>query len=117
MPHNSLFDFVEATATEFGIPGVAVGVWADDQETSACHGITSVDNPLPVDTDTLYVLGSVTKTYTATALMRLVTNTESTWMHQCIAIFRNSSLQTRMLRLASPVCSCPTPPRDWAGTF
>jgi CubicO group peptidase (beta-lactamase class C family) len=73
MPHNSLFDFVEATATEFGIPGVAVGVWADDQETSACHGITSVDNPLPVDTDTLYVLGSVTKTYTATALMRLVT--------------------------------------------
>jgi CubicO group peptidase (beta-lactamase class C family) len=73
MPHDSLFDFVEATATEFGIPGVAVGVWADDQETSACHGITSVDNPLPVDTDTLYVLGSVTKTYTATALMRLVT--------------------------------------------
>ena len=25
-------EFVEATATKFGIPGVAVGVWADGQE-------------------------------------------------------------------------------------
>ena len=72
MSHDTLSDFVEATATEFGIPGVAVGVWADGQEVYACHGVTSVDNPLPVDRDTLYVLGSVTKTYTATALMRLV---------------------------------------------
>src|SRR5919199_3897982 len=72
MSQDTLFDFVEATATKFGIPGVAVGVWADDREVYACHGVTSVDNPLPVDRDTLYVLGSVTKTYTATALMRLV---------------------------------------------
>jgi CubicO group peptidase (beta-lactamase class C family) len=73
MPRDMLSDFVEAAATEFGIPGVAVGVWADKQETYACHGVTSIDNPIPVDRDTLYVLGSVTKTYTATALMRLVT--------------------------------------------
>jgi len=72
MSHDTLSDFVEATATKFGIPGVAVGVWADGQEVHACHGVTSVDNPLPVDQDTLYVLGSVTKTYTATAVMRLV---------------------------------------------
>ena len=72
MSHITLSDFVEATATKFGIPGVAVGVWADGQEVYACHGVTSVDNPLPVDRDTLFVLGSVTKTYTATALMRLV---------------------------------------------
>src|SRR6266568_4898943 len=72
MSSDALSDFVEATATDFRIPGVAVGVWADGQEIYACHGVTSVDNPLPVDRDTLYVLGSVTKTYTATALMRLV---------------------------------------------
>jgi CubicO group peptidase (beta-lactamase class C family) len=72
MNANTLSDFVEATATKFAIPGVAVGVWADGQEVYACHGVTSVDNPMPVDRDTLYVLGSVTKTYTATALMRLV---------------------------------------------
>jgi CubicO group peptidase (beta-lactamase class C family) len=72
MSHDTLSDFVEATATKFGIPGVAVGVWEDGREIYACHGVTSVDNPLPVDQHTLYVLGSVTKTYTATALMRLV---------------------------------------------
>jgi CubicO group peptidase (beta-lactamase class C family) len=72
MSHQKLSEFVEATATEFGIPGVAVGVWADGREVYACHGVTSIDNPLPVDRDTLYVLGSVTKTVTATALMRLV---------------------------------------------
>jgi CubicO group peptidase (beta-lactamase class C family) len=72
MTPDALSEFVEATATEFGIPGVAVGVWADGREIHACHGVTSVENPLPVDRDTLFVLGSVTKTYTATTLMRLV---------------------------------------------
>ena len=72
MSHSTLSDFVASTATTLGIPGVAVGVWADGQEIYACHGMTSIDNPLPVDRDTLYELGSVTKTYTATALMRLV---------------------------------------------
>jgi CubicO group peptidase (beta-lactamase class C family) len=67
-----LSELVAATATRFGIPGVAVGVWADGREVYACHGVTSVDNPLPVDRDTLYLLGSVTKTYTATTLLRLV---------------------------------------------
>src|SRR5919199_1542919 len=71
MSHDTLSDFFEATATEFGIPGVAVGVWADGREVYACHGVTSVENPLPVDRDTLYLLGSVTKTYTATTVMRL----------------------------------------------
>jgi CubicO group peptidase (beta-lactamase class C family) len=72
MTPDALSQFVEATATEFGIPGVAVGTWVDGQEIYACHGVTSVENPLPVDQDTLFVLGSVTKTYTATTLMRLV---------------------------------------------
>lgn len=72
MPPDMLSDFVQSTATRFDIPGVAVGVWSNAQEFFACHGVTSVDNPLPIDQDTLFVLGSVTKTYTATALMRLV---------------------------------------------
>ena len=72
MSHELLSDFVAATAIKFGIPGVAVGVWANGEEAYACHRVTSVDNALPIDRDTLYVLGSVTKTFTATALMRLV---------------------------------------------
>ncbi len=72
MPPITLTDFVETTAKQFTIPGVAVGVWVDGQEIYACHGVTSLDNPLPIDQDTLFILGSVTKTYTATTLMRLV---------------------------------------------
>ncbi|MFF2511153.1 serine hydrolase domain-containing protein [Streptomyces sp. NPDC058086] len=71
---ETLSEFVEATATKFGVPGVAVGVWADGREVYGCHGVTSAENPLPVDQDTLFVLGSVTKSFTATALMRLVTD-------------------------------------------
>lgn len=73
MSHNTtLAEFVKTHAQEFGIPGVAVGVWADGRELYACHGVTSIENPLPVDPDTLFLLASITKTYTATALMRLV---------------------------------------------
>lgn len=72
MSNDALVDFVRTTATSFGIPGVAVGIWADGQGAFACDGVTSVENPLPIDRDTLYVVGSVTKTYTATTVMRLV---------------------------------------------
>ena len=72
MSHIPLTDFVGITSRKFNIPGVAVGVWADGKETSACHGVTSIENPLPIDQDTLFLVASVTKTFTATALMRLV---------------------------------------------
>lgn len=74
MSNETLTDFVQATAKKFDIPGVSVGVWMNGQEMYACHGVTSIDNPLPIDKDTLYVVGSVTKTYTATTLMHLVAN-------------------------------------------
>ncbi len=72
MSNDALSEFVETTATEFGIPGVAVGAWVNGREVHACHGVTSIENPLPVDPDTLFGLGSVSKTFTATAMMRLV---------------------------------------------
>ena len=72
MSHDTLSDVVDATARAFAIPGVSVGVWADGRERYACHGVTSIENPLPLDQDTLFCLGSISKTYTATAVMRLV---------------------------------------------
>jgi CubicO group peptidase (beta-lactamase class C family) len=72
MAQDALASYAAEAAGGFGVPGLAVGVWADGRETYACHGVTSVENPLPVDQDTLFHLGSVTKTYTATTLMRLV---------------------------------------------
>ncbi|GHB75893.1 penicillin-binding protein [Streptomyces cirratus] len=72
MSQEKLSEFVAAQAGEFDVPGVAVGVLIDGQEFHASHGVTHVGNPLPVDDKTLFHLGSVTKTFTSTALMRLV---------------------------------------------
>lgn len=61
-----------ALAERLHVPGVAVGVYQRGEETYAYHGVTSLDNPLPIDQATLFQIGSTTKTFTATAIMRLV---------------------------------------------
>lgn len=65
-------DFLARTAARFDIPGAAAGVFHAGRAHHFTHGVTSVENPLPVNEDTLFLLGSITKTYTATAIMRLV---------------------------------------------
>jgi CubicO group peptidase (beta-lactamase class C family) len=67
-----LSDVVSTLAEELQIPGVAVGLLHDGREQHAFHGVTSIENPLPVDERTLFLCGSTTKTFTATAIMRLV---------------------------------------------
>lgn len=64
--------WVRQRAQELDVPGLAVGVLHEGQETYVVHGVTSVENPLPVDEHTLFQFGSTGKTFTATALMRLV---------------------------------------------
>ena len=53
------------------IPGVALGVWHKGRELSDGFGITSIENPLPVTSDTLFQVGSISKTFTGTILMQL----------------------------------------------
>jgi CubicO group peptidase (beta-lactamase class C family) len=55
-----------------GIPGVAVGVLCQGETHTAGFGVTNVDHPLPVTDETLFQIGSITKTFTGTAIMRLV---------------------------------------------
>jgi CubicO group peptidase (beta-lactamase class C family) len=54
-----------------GVPGAAVGLRVGDAEVSVGYGVTSVEDPLPVHDHTLFQIGSVTKTFTATAIMAL----------------------------------------------
>ncbi len=63
---------VTGLMAELGVPGVAVGILHGDREYTAGFGVTSLENPLPVTADTLFQVGSITKTFTGTALMRLV---------------------------------------------
>ena len=54
------------------VPGAAVGIVAGGGEQIVCAGITNVEQPLPIDADTVFEIASVTKTMTATVAMRLV---------------------------------------------
>jgi CubicO group peptidase (beta-lactamase class C family) len=53
------------------IPGVAIGIASADEDTTAAFGVTNVDHPVAVDRDTLFQIGSITKTFLGTAVMRL----------------------------------------------
>ncbi len=69
---RQLGELVERERARLRVPGVAVGVVHEGREEVAGFGVTSVEQPLPVDADTLFQIGSTTKTVTATAAMRLV---------------------------------------------
>src|SRR5678816_4431032 len=58
--------------TEYGVPGVAFGIVKNGQATVKGFGVTNVDDPLPITPDTVFALASISKTVTATAMMRLV---------------------------------------------
>src|SRR5687768_2719740 len=67
-----LSDVVTAKMREYQVPGVALGIVRNGQITIRGFGVTSVEDPLPVTADTIFPLASISKTVTATAIMRLV---------------------------------------------
>lgn len=48
------------------VPGIAVGVTADGQQRFFTYGVASKDGQTPVTKDTLFEIGSISKTFTAT---------------------------------------------------
>ena len=69
---SDLQAFVGEHAAALDVPGVAVGILHEGREEYAFHGVTSIENPLEVNEDTLFQFGSTGKTFTSTALLRLV---------------------------------------------
>jgi len=63
---------IRAGMARNAIPGAAVGVLYQGIEYIRGYGVTNVDYPVPVDGDTMFRVGSTTKTFTGTTVMRLV---------------------------------------------
>jgi CubicO group peptidase (beta-lactamase class C family) len=63
---------IRAGMREHAIPGVALGLIHGGTTYIKGYGVTNVDYPVPVDGDTLFRIGSTTKTFTGTTAMRLV---------------------------------------------
>lgn len=76
---DHLQQMLDAHAARTGTPGAAVGVYLDGKEYYAFHGVTSIENPLPVAAETMFQFGSTGKTFTATAMMRLVEAGKVDW--------------------------------------
>ena len=57
-------------AGEHGVPGASVAVLAGGSVTAAATGVLDTRTSVEVTTDSLFQIGSISKVYTATALMR-----------------------------------------------
>jgi len=62
----------EAKMREYHVPGVAIGIFDDGRLTTRGLGITNVNNAQPVTENTVFPIASISKTFAATMMMRLV---------------------------------------------
>ena len=69
---DALVPLIERKMAQYGVPGVAFGIVKDGVTRARGLGITNLDNPQAVSADTVFALASISKTVTATAMMRLV---------------------------------------------
>jgi CubicO group peptidase (beta-lactamase class C family) len=61
-----------AAMQQFQVPGAAIGLLAGEREEHATFGLASLSSLRPVTPETLFQIGSLAKTYTSTAIWRLI---------------------------------------------
>jgi CubicO group peptidase (beta-lactamase class C family) len=75
-PANAKFDAIaalaEAKMREYRVPGVAIGILDNGVLTTRGLGVTNLEDPLPVTGHTVFPIASISKTFAATMVMRLV---------------------------------------------
>jgi len=69
---SCLTEFAGEQIKKQGIPGAVVGILHKGETATAGFGVTNVEHQLPVTDETLFQIGSITKTFTGAAIMRLV---------------------------------------------
>jgi len=69
---DDLCKLVEAKIAEHHIPGVSYGVLKNGTRMVRGFGVTSIEDPQPVTADTVFPIASISKTFTTTAIMRLI---------------------------------------------
>ncbi len=64
--------FMESALKQSGVPGCSVGILHNGEIKTAGFGVSNIEKMHPVSGDTLFQIGSISKTITATVAMRLV---------------------------------------------
>jgi CubicO group peptidase (beta-lactamase class C family) len=79
-PGRELDSYVARAVADWKVPGLAIAVVKDGQIVFAKgYGVREVGKPAPVDTQTLFAIGSTTKAMTAAALGMLVDEKKVRW--------------------------------------
>ncbi|NDL58892.1 serine hydrolase [Phytoactinopolyspora mesophila] len=58
-------------AEKYKVPGATLGIASGEHTVEVAYGVTNVDTGIEVTTDTLFQIGSITKVWTASAVMAL----------------------------------------------
>ena len=69
---DALASLAESKMKEYGVPGVAIGILDNGRVSIRTLGVTNVEDPIPVTAHTVFPIASISKTFAATAIMRLV---------------------------------------------
>ncbi len=65
-------EFIIDQMKQLDVPGVAIGLIKGDEFLSTGVGVSNVDTPESVNESTIFQIGSITKTFTGIAMMRLI---------------------------------------------
>lgn len=72
MPTSSLDEIVNAEMQRWNVPGLVIGVLHQGRRDIRAYGVASTETQQPVRGDTLFQVGSISKLFTATLVMRMV---------------------------------------------
>jgi CubicO group peptidase (beta-lactamase class C family) len=69
---RAVVEALVAAMQAYQVPGAAIGLLAGDREEHAAVGLASLSSLRPVTPETLFQIGSLSKTFTGTAVWRLI---------------------------------------------
>ena len=69
---SELHDLVTPLLEQWKVPGIAIGTWNDGEVTTAAYGMANLEAGWATTPETLFQIGSISKVFTATAVMQLV---------------------------------------------
>lgn len=69
---EALASLAEAKMKAFGVPGLSIGIVYNGVVQIRGVGVTNIEDPLPITPHTVFPIASISKTFAATATMRLV---------------------------------------------
>ena len=69
---SELHDLVTPLLAKWKVPGVTIATWADGEVRAAAFGVANLETGQAMTPETLLQIGSISKVFTATAVMQLV---------------------------------------------